>query len=281
MFEGYKQRKREQAYQAALAVWQREADELDGLLELAGSGGFSAADAADASGVVLDADEVCFGVFTGVVLVEPRVGAGHWEGRSQGVSIPIYAGVRYRVGATKGTYVKGAEAPTPIDTGTAVVTNRRMLFIGPNQQREWLWAKTTAVMDSDEAPMTSVAVSNRQKVSGIAYDSAHAVDIRFRIDLAVATAKGTVAALVEGLRADRAALEARQPLPEVPAVRELPSARAVMALPASDELGGPPALPAPGWYPDTYKRYELRYWDGEQWTDHVATGGVQAVDPVG
>jgi hypothetical protein len=90
-----------------------------------------------------------------------------------------------------------------------------------------------------------------------------------------------VAALVDGLRADRAALEARKPLPEVPAVRELPSARAVMALPASDELGGPPALPAPGWYPDVYKRFELRYWDGSAWTDHVATNGVQSVDPVG
>lgn len=120
MFEGYKRRKREKAYSQALAAWQRDASELDALLELAGSDGFTAGDAAAASGVVLDVDERCFGVFIGAVLVEPRVGPGHWEGRSQGVSIPIYAGVRYRVGASKGTFVKGAEAPTPIDTGTTV-----------------------------------------------------------------------------------------------------------------------------------------------------------------
>ena len=90
-----------------------------------------------------------------------------------------------------------------------------------------------------------------------------------------------MAALVDGLRADRGALEARQPLPEVPALRELPSARAVMALPASNELGGPPALPAPGRYPDTYKRFELRYWDGSAWTARTATNGIQYTDPVG
>ena len=34
-----------------------------------------------------------------------------------------------------------------------------------------------------------------------------------------------------------------------------------------------------GWYEDPSKRYEQRYWDGEKWTEHVHTGGVQATDP--
>jgi hypothetical protein len=33
---------------------------------------------------------------------------------------------------------------------------------------------------------------------------------------------------------------------------------------------------APGWFDDPTDRYELRYWDGEAWTDHVASGGAVA-----
>lgn len=34
------------------------------------------------------------------------------------------------------------------------------------------------------------------------------------------------------------------------------------------------------WYPDPHGRFELRYWDGAAWTDHVSSGGVQRTDPV-
>jgi TIR domain/Protein of unknown function (DUF2510) len=34
-----------------------------------------------------------------------------------------------------------------------------------------------------------------------------------------------------------------------------------------------------GWYPDPSRRFELRYWDGSHWTEHVSTGGRQAADP--
>jgi hypothetical protein len=34
------------------------------------------------------------------------------------------------------------------------------------------------------------------------------------------------------------------------------------------------------WYPDPCGRHEHRYWDGKEWTDHVADGGRSSVDPV-
>jgi len=34
------------------------------------------------------------------------------------------------------------------------------------------------------------------------------------------------------------------------------------------------------WYPDPNGRAEVRYWDGNAWTDHVSTGGQQSTDPV-
>jgi len=41
----------------------------------------------------------------------------------------------------------------------------------------------------------------------------------------------------------------------------------------------PPASPA-AWVGDPCGRHELRYWDGQQWTHHVADAGVTATDPV-
>jgi hypothetical protein len=38
------------------------------------------------------------------------------------------------------------------------------------------------------------------------------------------------------------------------------------------------AAPA-GWYADPSGRYELRYWDGSQWTEHVSRAGQQYTDP--
>jgi hypothetical protein len=47
----------------------------------------------------------------------------------------------------------------------------------------------------------------------------------------------------------------------------------------------PAAQPAPSsaapaaWYADPSRRFELRYWDGKEWTEHVARGGQQFTDP--
>lgn len=34
-----------------------------------------------------------------------------------------------------------------------------------------------------------------------------------------------------------------------------------------------------GWLPDPFGRFQLRYWDGGRWTEHVASHGRQMVDP--
>jgi len=55
--------------------------------------------------------------------------------------------------------------------------------------------------------------------------------------------------------------------------------------PAPEPAPAPAPEPAPvvttpaGWYPDPSGRYELRYWDGTQWTEHVARQGQQFTDP--
>jgi hypothetical protein len=51
------------------------------------------------------------------------------------------------------------------------------------------------------------------------------------------------------------------------------SATPVTATTATTSAAAPAA-----WYPDPSKRFELRYWDGAEWTEHVARGGQQFTD---
>ncbi|MFM2115445.1 MAG: hypothetical protein RI908_1186 [Actinomycetota bacterium] len=47
---------------------------------------------------------------------------------------------------------------------------------------------------------------------------------------------------------------------------------------ATTAAAGTPSVPA-AWYKDPSGRYELRYWNGTAWTEHVARGGQQFTDP--
>ena len=92
-------------------------------------------------------------------------------------------------------------------------------------------------------------------------------------------------------RAHRGALSTRQPRPArrrcstVPGgcrLTRLPSiswrsgySRRSLSKPAAAAASAAPA----GWYADPSSRYELRYWDGSTWTEHVSRGGQQFTDP--
>ncbi|MDQ1709845.1 MAG: hypothetical protein QOG49_1230, partial [Frankiaceae bacterium] len=57
---------------------------------------------------------------------------------------------------------------------------------------------------------------------------------------------------------------------------EQPRAEAVQPQ-AAPAQAGPPA----GWHPDPSGQFEQRYWDGSQWTEHVAHQGQQGVSALG
>lgn len=48
--------------------------------------------------------------------------------------------------------------------------------------------------------------------------------------------------------------------------------------PAAAPVAAAPAVPA-NWYADPSGRYELRYWDGSNWTEHVSRAGQVYTDP--
>ncbi|GAB2660810.1 hypothetical protein GCM10027169_24490 [Gordonia jinhuaensis] len=50
--------------------------------------------------------------------------------------------------------------------------------------------------------------------------------------------------------------------------------------PSVDSVNAP-STPPPGWFPDPAERYQLRFWSGTSWTEHVSADGRALVDPMG
>jgi hypothetical protein len=110
---------------AVLASWQAEQHSLDRLAQTAKR--LQDGDDVSASMVLTKKGELT--VWVGAAaLQEARRGATHYEGGSQGVSIPLgHTGVRYRVGAMKGQAVQGPDVDALVDVG--MVTLRDNLIV--------------------------------------------------------------------------------------------------------------------------------------------------------
>jgi Protein of unknown function (DUF2510) len=63
-----------------------------------------------------------------------------------------------------------------------------------------------------------------------------------------------------------------------PSATATPAAAAPAAAAPAAAAPVTPSVPA-GWYADPANRYELRYWDGSAWTEHVSRAGQQYTDP--
>jgi hypothetical protein len=98
-----------------------------------------------------------------------------------------------------------------IDEGVGVIRDRRVVFEGAKQTREWVFPKLIGVQH--DAGLTMLHVSNRQKVSGLVYGDAVHDDVEFRLDLAVARFNGEVDQIVAALKAQVRELEEHRPTP--------------------------------------------------------------------
>jgi hypothetical protein len=96
-------------------------------------------------------------------------GAGQYVGSSQGFSIPVVAGIRYRVGATRGTYVSGDPVQKYGEVGDVVLTTQRVMFNGMFNTKEWAFAKWNGAAASADETDYIFHVSNRQTTAGILF----------------------------------------------------------------------------------------------------------------
>lgn len=102
-----------------------------------------------------------------VSLTEWRSTGSSYQGGSQGVSFRIAKGVSYRVGQSRGTLVKNPEQLQVVDQGSAIFTDKRIVFAGTKSNREWDFSKMVNVDVGTNGIYVNIAVSNRQKNSGL------------------------------------------------------------------------------------------------------------------
>jgi hypothetical protein len=168
-FKAKRAAKRAQAvYQSELFEWERENQVLTQALEI-----FTAASSGsepDDQSLVQKKGELVLWTGQGIYHVAGRT-PSRYSGGSQGFSIPLVAGIRYRVGSFKGTMIPGVEMQMDKDQGMVKLTNQRLIFAGPIATTEWAFSKLLSSFSNPERTDFIFGVSNRQKSSGLRFSA--------------------------------------------------------------------------------------------------------------
>jgi hypothetical protein len=199
---GDKAKERRQA--AELAAWQIDRDRLQAFIARAET--FPGATNSEVPSLPLPlADgERALLVLPGVQLIEPRRLPAHFMGGNSGFTFHVTRSTLGRSGA-------GDDGPTPIDTGVITVTDKRAVFAGSLHTRTWDYATVIGYHTNADPPWTAIAVSDRQRVSGVRYDPAQAEEFRFALALGMARHHQSAATLVDDLRRQLEELDRERP----------------------------------------------------------------------
>jgi hypothetical protein len=193
----------------SLAALRAEIEELKAALDFFGNheGQF---DETASSGTVARRDEHVIAVVSEVGLIESRRGPTQFRGGSTGVSFRLTKRISVRQSGMRGRAIQGEETPTVVDSGRFVVTDKRAVFVGEKQSREFDWDKLLSYEIQSLNRNSSIIylpVSNRQKVSGVAADTASMENLFQRVAFGVAVANGRKDAFINTLKRELAEAE--------------------------------------------------------------------------
>jgi len=159
-------KKAKAAYESALYEWNRENDVLTQALDIftdAASGSEP-----DDHSLAQKKGELVLWTGQGIYHVAGRT-PSTFSGGSQGFSIPLVAGIRFRVGSFQGRMIPGEEMQMDKDQGMVKLTNQRLIFSGPIATTEWAFSKLLSSFSNPDRDDFIFGVSNRQKSSGIRF----------------------------------------------------------------------------------------------------------------
>jgi hypothetical protein len=106
-----------------------------------------------------------------VSLAEGRRAPRVTSRRTDALTLALAKGVYYTAAGGKSISPEPDELISEIDTGNATFTTHRVVFVGSKQNREWDFAKLLGATEGARGLRVMFAVSNRQKMSGIAHAS--------------------------------------------------------------------------------------------------------------
>lgn len=160
-------KKATEAHQAAHAAWQEDIATLDKLITVITAA--SKGEDSVPNTMMQKAGENT--LWTGEAIFH-EVGRepSRYVGGSSGVSVPIAGGIRFRVGAQRGTLIPGAEYQMDKDQGRVVLTNERLVFVGPLKSQEWNFDKLLMLSTNEDESDYCINVSNRKTASGVRFN---------------------------------------------------------------------------------------------------------------
>ena len=159
-------KKAKAAYESALYEWNRENDVLTQALDIFTDA--SSGSEPDDHSLAQKKGELVLWTGQGIYHVAGRT-PSTFSGGSQGFSIPLVAGIRFRVGSFKGQMTPGVEMQMDKDQGMVKLTNQRLIFSGPIAATEWAFSKLLSSFSNPDRDDFIFGVSNRQKSSGIRF----------------------------------------------------------------------------------------------------------------
>jgi len=142
---------------------------------------------------------------------------GRYVGTSQGFSIPLVAGIRYRVGAQRGTFVAGDEVQAYKEVGQVLLTTERVLFNGQMNTKEWAFSKWNGASTTADESDYVFHVSNRQKTSGILLGPAQGREFNRFLAQAINCAEEGVDVVLKSVRTQLKELAEDEPKTPTPA----------------------------------------------------------------
>ncbi len=159
-------KKAKAAYESALYEWNRENDALTQALDIF-TDASSGSEPEDHS-LAQKKGELVLWTGHGIYHVAGRT-PSTFSGGSQGFSIPLVAGIRFKVGSFQGQMTPGVEMQMDKDQGMVKLTNQRLIFSGPIATTEWAFSKLLSSFSNLDRDDFIFGVSNRQKSSGIRF----------------------------------------------------------------------------------------------------------------
>ena len=159
-------KKAKAAYESALYEWNRENDVLTQALDIFTDA--SSGSEPDDHSLAQKKGELVLWTGQGIYHVAGRT-PSTFSGGSQGFSIPLVAGIRFRVGSFQGRMIPGEEMQMDKDQGMVKLTNQRLIFSGPIATTEWAFSKLLSSFSNPDRDDFIFGVSNRQKSSGIRF----------------------------------------------------------------------------------------------------------------
>ena len=159
-------KKAKAAYESALYEWNRENDVLTQALDIFTDA--SSGSEPDDHSLAQKKGELVLWTGQGIYHVAGRT-PSTFSGGSQGFSIPLVAGIRFKVGSFQGRMIPGVEMQMDKDQGMVKLTNQRLIFAGPIATTEWVFSKLLSSFSNPDRDDFIFGVSNRQKSSGIRF----------------------------------------------------------------------------------------------------------------